>query len=686
VSGHVWLAGSSGANQQQADLAVDCHRWLRGPYSGLGSVLRALVPDAHRRRPGLVRKHSMELSSIAPELADLLDATPETLLSQASATERTRFYPLVRTRRLAQGAVDFLQSYLALAYSRPVTISFAHVDEADHTDQEFLALLLRRARPALLNVVVSTRGEDLPDELTSALRRYARRVDVVPLPPQEDPRGPDDLLRAYIDADGTSDDPAERAGYDAADPTLRAALHDGRAAELDRDGEWTLRLGAIPYHRERGGDPAGAGARAMREAVAHCSAMGFYHALMDYGLRGRELVDPDTQVDDYWYFSAKTATALTVTERPDEAEPLYLELRRRYSKPVLHMTTAYALAMLYTRYHSDEKKDHDLAKIYVNNAIALALQWPDLAERAFHTVFMENGLALVEMHLGNLPAALRLVSAGLDRLNSELTTGSYALHRSVLIHNRANALRGLGRLDESHAAFSAVIQLDPNWADYYFDRASVRRQLGEVDGALADYAKGMTVSPPFWELHYNRGDLLAELGDLAGAIADLSRVVELEPEELDSRINLVDLLLETGDLGNALQHVDLGLFLHPGNARLLHARGLLAQQAGAGERARRDFDLALAADPRLVPALVSRAVLAHERDDHDGAVADLTAAVEIDTENPDLLYNRGFVYQATGQWVAAVADYTRALELPDADQDELLHQLARCQTELAAAS
>lgn len=686
MSGHLWLVGSNQASREEADIEVDCHRWLRGPYSGLGGVLRALVPKAQREWPDLVGTHAVEISAMAPELKELVGTMPETLLSQATTEERTRFYPLVRTRRLAQGAIDFLQSYIALAYARPVTLSFVNVDEADRTDQEFLALLLRRARPDRLNVIVATRNESLPEDLASALRTYARRVDASPRPPHEERRDRDELLRAYIDSDGTSDDPAELGAYRAADPSQRAALHDARAAELEGRGEFSLRLGAIPYHHEHGSDPAGAGAAAMKEAIAYCSAMGFYYALMDYGMRGRVLVDPATQVDDYWYLSAKTATALSVTERPEEAEVLYLELRRRYSKPVLHMTTAYALAMVYTRYHTDEKKDHDIAKMYVNNSIALASQWPDLEERAFHTVFMENGLALVEMHLGNLPEALRLVTAGLTRLNNELATGTQALHRSVLVHNRANALRGLGHLEEALADFSAVIEVDPNWADYYFDRASVRRQLGDFDGSLADYGKGMTVSPPFWELHYNRADLLAEVGDVAGAISDLTRVIELEPEELDARVNLVDLLLEAADLAGARELIDMGLRLHPGEPRLLYARGLLAQEHGDLEQARRDFDHALEEDTLLVPALVSRAVLAHETGDHATAIADLTTAIESDAENPDLLYNRGYVYQATGDWAAAAHDYTRALDLPGADQTELHHQLALCNTELTAAS
>ncbi|MER7770467.1 tetratricopeptide repeat protein [Kitasatospora sp. NPDC096140] len=665
------------------DARADCHRRLRGPYTGLGTLLRSLVPDAHRARPELVARHAVEILSAAPELKDLIGAGPQTLTSLAVPNERTRLYPAKRTRRLAHGIVEFLHGH-ARELGRALALRFDRVDEADHTDQEFLAILLRRALPDLLMVTVHTGGADLIPELTTALAtRATRAADTDAQHPDEhvDLTDHHKLAQAYVESDGTSHDPAEEAAYHRLDAGERARLHDQRAAELRRRGDWSLSLGAIPYHLEHGSDREAA-ADAFFEAAEYLVSMGFYHALLDVAGRGTALVDLAEEPRKYWMLATKVTTALAILGRPEEAERRYIELRAMFRQPMLHIFSGYALAMLYTRYYPAEHKDHQLAKAHLHNVLAMASLLPDHDQRVFQSVFNRNGLALVELQLGNPTEALRLVSTGLADIDRELPAEKHRLHRSVLVHNRGRVYTALGRLEEALADIDTVIELDPNYPDYYFDRADLRRRMGDLPGALADYSESITFAAPFWEMHYNRADLRLELGDLAGAIADLTYVLDLEPDELDARINLASLLREQGDAAGSLTQVEEGLRHHPGDARLLSARGLLALDAGDDRAALRDFDLALTAEPDLVSALANRATLALETGDHGTAVADLTRALAIEADNPDLLYNRGYVHQSAGDWESARQDYTAALLLPGADRADLLRQRAECQLAL----
>ncbi|TDV56280.1 tetratricopeptide repeat protein [Actinophytocola oryzae] len=680
MNSHLWLVAPWQGSAEPADVTVDCHRRLRGPYTGLGAVLRELVPTIDARYPDLVRRNVIAILSVAPELRGTVEAEPDTLTALAVPTERTRIYPANRTRRHAHSVVELLESYTALAGHETLTLRFRDVDLADHTDQEFLAIALRRARSGRVRLLVETVGEDLPGELRTALDRYARRF-VVPEPPATgNDRAAADLVAAYVASDGTTRHPAEIAAYRAADPDVRARLHDERAAALSAMDEQSLRLGAIPYHLEHGTDPVAAGT-ALLDAANYCFDLGFYHAVLDYGPRGRAIMDPTADLQPYWLLSTKLTTALAATGRSAETEPIYLELSTMGTDPKVHMSCCYALAMMFTRHHPPERRNHPLAKGLLNNSIAMAGLLADHDDRVFFTVFQQNGLALVEMHLGNMAESLRLVSEGLVRLDAELPADKHRLHRSVLVNNRAKVLMIQGRLTESLADLDAVIEMDPNYPDYYFDRADVRRKLGDLTGAEADYDHATTLTPPFWELYYNRADIRSELGDHEGAVADLSYVVELEPGEVDARVNLIDLLLAAEDLATASVLIDEGLHLAPGNARLLHARGLVAQESGDVERARADFDQALAVDASCVVALASRAALLHELDDNEAALADLDLAVALAPADPDLLYNRGFVRQATGRCAEAVADYDAALRLPGADEEELLRRRASCHAE-----
>lgn len=645
VSFHQWIVGPfrvGGAVPHLApDYEVECHRGTRGPYTGAGNLLRALMPAAHRVAPDLVKTHLLEILSAAPELEELIGSAPETLTSVAQPGEQTRIYALARTRRLAHGLVEFLDACAPRLGSGPLTLVFDNVDEADQTDQEFLSILLRRSRGGAIRTFIAT-GPDpdrLSDGLVAALRKHAVRIDADPVPAEAQPSAPrtdEELLRAFVDADGASRDEAEHAAYQAADPAVRAALHDARAAWLRAHGDWSHGLGAIPYHLEHGSDPRSAGP-ALLAACNYGISMGYYHCVLELSARGVALTDPVATPEQYWLMRTKGSTAMAITGRVDEAEEVYADLRSRYALPLVHRFSGYALAMIYTRMRPPERRDHRIAKIHMNSAIALATLDPDPVERAFNTVFHQNGLALVEMHLGNLGEALRLVSEGLARLDRELTPDQHRLHRSVLVHNKARLHDALGELEQAVADYSTVIELDLNFPDYYFDRADARRRLGDAEGAMSDYEAAMAITAPFWELHYNRSNLRDELGDTAGAIADLEYVLELEPDLLDPRVNLASLYQESDDVAAAERHVEAGLGMHPRDARLLCLRGQLALAKGLTEQARADFSLALESDADLVAALCGRAEVAYGAGQYAESISDLTRGVEAARDEPELL-------------------------------------------------
>jgi tetratricopeptide (TPR) repeat protein len=729
---HAWIYGPRRAGRLAAfaalsdyDAVVDSDRRRRGPYTGVGSMLRTLVPAAHEAAPGLVARHRIEILCAAPELERLVGPAPGTLTSLAPPPERTRWYSALRTRRIAHGLVDFLRDYAALRPGGRLALGFDQLTEADPTDREFIAIALRRLPASRVLVVVGTGESEPPAELADALRTYARRRSAAsvtaaaaapPEPPAEppepasagpateraaaDPAGDGDPAAGggaagsggaagdggeapavrYLASDGTSDVPAERAAYLRLAPRRRAELHDARATELAAAGEFSLGLGALVYHRCRGTDPAGAGYRTGLAALEYCLGMGYYDAVLELAGRLLTLAEqpPGQLAAERSMLLLATIQALIVAQRADEAEPLLWGLLADTDNPNLQKVLHYQLGMLYTRHFGDPRKDHQRAKAHLNTAVAISSQFADPAERGFHVVFMRNGLALAEMHLGNLQRSYELVSAGLARLDRDLPPDRHLLHRSVLVHNRAQVLAGLGRTAEALADFDRVIELDPHYAEYHFDRGNVRARAGDPAGAIADYEHAMTLTPPFPELAYNRGDARLALGDADGAAADFRYVLDLEPDHLEARISLATLLLDAAEPVAAADQVRAGLLHAPENARLLCLLGRAAADGGDAPCALVALDRALAADPSLYQALVCRAELAYGQGRFDDAVRDLDRALELAGADPDVLFNRGYAHEAAGRPMAAIADYELALALPGADRAELLARRDGC--------
>ncbi|MEU1507106.1 tetratricopeptide repeat protein [Kitasatospora sp. NPDC005748] len=684
---------------------VNANRRLRGPYTAVGAILRAIVPDALARCPEAVTGHDIEILSTTPELRDLVPATRETLTSLAVPKERTRFYSALRTLRIAHGLVEFLEAYLRAVGSAPRTLIVDDAHAADPTDAEFLAVLLRRVDPALLTVVVTT-GDEPPaspaglgsEDLPTALAAYCTVVGPVVAsvtgpageggaPDQGRPAGAVSeggpagtpsaavLGRRHIDGDGVGDDPDELAAYLALPPTERARLHDLRRAELETAGESSLRLGAIAWHAEHGSDPSGVGADTLRHALDHCMDLGYYHAVLDLGERGRRLVTHESHPTHWWAFTTKMTTSFAALGLAEQALPLYDEARALSSSPEVHMQAAYATAMLHTRHFGADRRDHQLARSWVNQAIAFAKWHPEPKEREARVVFNRNGLALIEVHQGRLDAALELLDACIARLDETLEEHEHALHRSVLRYNRAQVYAGLGRHTDAVADYTAVIECDPNYAEYYFDRGMLWRDLGSPEQALADYDRAIRLSPPFPEAYFNRADVLAELGETEAAAADFGYVLELDPAFADARLNRAALLFEAGEHERALGEVGTGLAATPDSPQLLCLKGQLLAAEGDPAAASEAWRAALAADPEYAQAWALLGELRYEEGDLDGASADLARAVELSAD-PGMRFNLAVVHHDAGRYGEALGLLDEVLGATE-DVDARL-QRARC--------
>lgn len=691
---HVFLAATWQHTRRQllADLklplrlvpVVSSHRRLRGPYTAAGTILRALIPDAVEAHPDLVARHEVEILTVAPELKSLVRVPLETLTSLAIPAERTRFYSRLRTVRISHGLTELLRD-LVTARGGRWSLVIDDLHEADHTDQEFVAVLLRRMDPRLLTVVAAGRPALLeppppldppaepdtvePEPLHTALSRFCRTVrqdNDVPAPLTGNAM---ELATRFVRGDCTADEPELVAAYEKTPPERRRELHDDRAAELTAMNGSSWSWGALPYHLEHGGDPLGRGADSLLTAIAETMNLGFYHATLELCLRGRDLVPSNENPDLWWKFTMKLPTSLAALGRVEAAESVCDEVRAGVLDPDAHMRIAYATAMLYTRQRASSRRDHERALGWINEAIVIAALLPDRRNRAFDSVFQDNGRALVEVHRGRSDEALRLVNDGIARMDEAYGPDEHRLHRSVLLHNRAQVLAGLGRLPEALNDYRTVSAADPHYPEYHFDLGGVLHRLGRDDEAIEEYETAMRLGPPFPELYYNRGDVRLGQGDVDGALADFGYVLELDPRFVAAYVNRAGLFADMGELDAADRDVTAGLELEPENPYLHALRGQIHAERDEFDAAMAAFDLALGLDPELVVALSGRATVAQRIGQRERALADLWQAVELAPDDAALRYNHAFVLREAGQWNAALAELDIAAKLAPDDPD-----------------
>jgi tetratricopeptide (TPR) repeat protein len=693
-----WIRGTHRADRERAVAqlplpprlaTLDAHRRLRGPYTATGTLLRQILPAVLALRPELGPRHYIEIATSAPELADLVPPTLTSLEWRVGAEERTRYYSRLHTLNIANGLAELLRDYLADLGCGPRSVVFENVHEADPTDQEFIAVLLRRSDLSALTVVVSTGPGPLleaPGEiaisLPSILLERTEAVDVTAtVPPAvEDGLPGAELAAAYVESDGTSDVPGLAVAYEQLEPALRAARHRDRLDRLLARDEESLGLGAIAYHAERVQDPALAAAT-LQAALRRCRGVGLYQAAVDLGMRGRALVAHGENPNLWWSFTDATGICLASLGRADEAATMYAEARAASQDPLAHMELAYGMAMLYARHYPEARRDFGLARGWMNLSIAIASQLPDPKKRAFHSVFGDNGLALVEVREKGPEQALQLLENGMARLDRELEPGEQALHRLVLRYNRAQVLGSLGRLEESLADYEAVALEDPDFPEHHFNIGNILRRLGRNQDAVAAYQRALAKSPPFPEAYYNLGDAKLDLGDLDGAVHDFGYAIVLDPHRVEAYVNLASLLYHLDRTAVALECADSGLRIAPSDARLLSLKAQLLMGDGDLVAATELAEAAVTSDGRLGAAWAVRAELFYLAGDLDRATADFTRALSL-TDSPAVRFNRGVVHQDAGRPAAAVTDFEAVLAVITDDEAE--QRLAVCRQLLPA--
>nr|MDT0660610.1 tetratricopeptide repeat protein [Micromonospora sp. DSM 115978] len=698
MDSHYWISAAdprdldrtvSGLRLPPPLVRVSAHRRLRGPYTAAGTVLRAILPDALARRPELGPRHHIEILTAAPEFAGAVPAMRSTLEHRGTSDARTRYQARLHTMRISHGLADLFRDYLAALDDGPRTLLVDDLAHADPTDQEFVAVLLRRLTPDRLAVVVTTGAEPLVEppgpvsvSLPETLEARTRRIMAEPTATVSatPPPAAIELARAYVATECTSGDPRLRAGYEAVSDRDRVDLHAARLARLLDLDEPSLLLGAVPYHAERAGRPAGEVAEQLRYAQLHCKNRGLYHCAVEFGERARAMVDRDADAELWWELTGDVTTSLSAAGRAEEAEQWYDEARTVSTDPAVHMHAAYGTAMLFARHYGDGRRDSGRARRWLNQAVAIASLLPDPKERAFQSVFQRNGIALVETREGRPEEALRLLNEGMAWLDRELDPDEQILHRTGLRYNRAQVYGMMGRLEEALADHTWVIALDPNFPDHYFNRGNVLRRLGRNEEAVADYEQALLLSPPFPEVYYNRGDVRLELGDVDGALADFDRVLELDPEHVDARANRAGIRCDIGDLDGASDDIGAGLALAPANPHLLCLRARVLTERGDTAAAALAVGAALTADAGLAEAWAIRGGLRYQAGDLTGAIADFDRAIEIG-DSVQFRYNRALVHQSAGSLTSAVADYRAVLAVTE--DDEAAAELDRCLATLA---
>ena len=104
-------------------------------------------------------------------------------------------------------------------------------------------------------------------------------------------------------------------------------------------------------------------------------------------------------------------------------------------------------------------------------------------------------------------------------------------------YNRGLALGHLKRLDEALASYDQAIRFKPDYVDAHSNRGNTLQDLKRYEEALASYDQAIHIKPDLAEAHSNRGNALKDLARLDEALISYEKAISIKPDYAEAWSN-----------------------------------------------------------------------------------------------------------------------------------------------------
>jgi len=592
---------------------LDCSFDRGGPWAGVHDLFSSLLPEITKARPDLVEAHALELVYVLPRLRRSLTVKSPSLTDLAEPGERTRNYAADRAVRIVHGLIELLDEWKTCVDPTGVwRLICDSYDGAGAMGSCFSRELIRRRAGRYQLIAAVQPGHSAGVQATFPLSLSVETLQLE-IPPTESK----ELTPAEAEVMATD---------------LERAIGDDQI-ELQVHLPALLNLWTVAGKPEKILD--------LRQfGLYKYNTLGMYADAIHYSAGLLDLLRKYAANDEPRQWAAVLKLLMSHVGEGDVETCMKLAesdgARLVMHRPEWQGQYYYMLAMFHGRYK--KPRDYPLSEELLETGLK-AIEGSALppGERHFQSVFNRNGLAMIRSFQGRHDDAIELCRSGIVRLNENLGADKHRLHRSVLLYNVAQVYVATKAYDESITYYSAAIEMDPNYSEYYNERGSIYLKLGRLQEALADYKHAITLSPPYFEVFTNLGQCYRALGQMEDAVASYSRALDLQPDQVLAIIGRAKAYDELGEVEPAIA----------------------------------DYTSALEDDPAQWELYANRGVMYYQKHDLEMSLADFNLAIELNKDNSDLHQNRATVLADLGRRFEAAADIETAVRF-SADSEERL--------------
>jgi len=149
----------------------------------------------------------------------------------------------------------------------------------------------------------------------------------------------------------------------------------------------------------------------------------------------------------------------------------------------------------------------------------------------------------------------------------------------------------------------------------------------QVDMAIAQFTKAIEINPKFANAYFNRGKAYAIKGSYDKAILDYTKAIEFNPGYASAYNKRCNANIQIGNNDQAISDCTKAIKLNPRLAYFSYNnRGHAYQNKGNFDQAILDFTLAIKARPFLSESYINRAIAYFAQKNYDKGKADMRQA------------------------------------------------------------
>jgi tetratricopeptide (TPR) repeat protein len=270
----------------------------------------------------------------------------------------------------------------------------------------------------------------------------------------------------------------------------------------------------------------------------------------------------------------------------------------------------------------------------------------------------------------------------------------------IALNNKGNALRRLGRFDESLCCFEEALKLNTEHSAPWHGKANVLVDLGKIDDTLFFYDKALKAHPEDsvkGMILSEKGSLLVSLGREREADECFRLALALDPQNYMVLANIAFVYLLSGKTDNFAEYIKRAIEVVPEyerprkikeiqdkiemckqkveiknetirekeniSAGAWNFKGESFLEAGKINDALKCFDEALKINPKLGKAWINKGEVLHKMGKFDEALKCEEVVLKLDPDNSTIWYNKGTTLACLKRYEEAIEWYEKVLQI-----------------------